>query len=69
MYLHLTGTTSAGEVLDHPIRARLNAWIFRALYSHRKYQHVKRELFGGMPRTILEIGAGSGANLRYLAPG
>ncbi|ABC82653.1 class I SAM-dependent methyltransferase [Anaeromyxobacter dehalogenans] len=71
MYLHLTDTTSAGERVAHPVRARLNAWIFRALdgYAHRKYQHVKRELFGGLPRTILEIGAGNGANLRYLAPG
>ncbi|ACG74194.1 Methyltransferase type 11 [Anaeromyxobacter sp. K] len=71
MYPYLTDTTSAGEVLDHPVRARMNAWIFRALdgYAHRKYQRVKRELFGGLPRTIVEIGAGSGANFRYLAPG
>ncbi|WP_242343537.1 class I SAM-dependent methyltransferase [Anaeromyxobacter terrae] len=71
MYLHLTDTMSASEFLDHPIRARINAWFFRAMdgYVHRKYRHVKRELFGGLPRTILEIGAGDGANFRYLQPG
>jgi SAM-dependent methyltransferase len=71
MYLHLTDTTSASELLGHPIRARVNAWFFRAIdrYLDRKYRHIKRELFGGLPRTVLEIGAGDGANLRYLEPG
>ncbi len=59
------------QMMDHPFRGRLNAWLFLALdgYADRKYRHVKRELFGGLPRTILEIGAGDGANFRYLAPG
>jgi SAM-dependent methyltransferase len=71
MYLHLTETTRASAIPDHPVRARLNAWFFRAMdgYAHRKYRHVKRELFGGLPRTVLELGAGHGANFRYLAPG
>lgn len=56
---------------DHAVRGRLNAWFFRAIdgYLDRKYRDVKRELFGGLPRKVLEIGAGSGANFRYLAPG
>lgn len=56
---------------DHPFRGRLNAWLLRALdgYADRKYRPVKRELFGGLPRTVLEIGAGDGANFRYLDPG
>jgi ubiquinone/menaquinone biosynthesis C-methylase UbiE len=59
------------EMANHPVRDRINAWLFHALddYLHRKYRLVKRELFGGLPRTILEIGAGAGANFRYLAPG
>ena len=59
------------ELADHPFRGRFNAWLLRALdnYADRKYRHVKRELFGGLPRTILEIGAGDGANFRYLDPG
>jgi SAM-dependent methyltransferase len=55
----------------HPVRSRLNAWLFRFLdgYQHRRLGAVKREAFGGLPRTILEIGAGTGANLRYLGAG
>lgn len=55
----------------HPVRARFNAWLFRAMegYLHHKYRDVKRELFGGLPRKVLEIGPGSGANFRYLSPG
>ena len=56
---------------DHPWRARANAWFFWAAdaYMHLKYRRIKGRLFSDMPRTIVEIGAGSGANLRYLAPG
>ena len=59
------------QMAVHPFRARLNAWLLRALdgYAHRKYRHLKRELFGGLPHTILEIGAGDGANFRYLGRG
>jgi ubiquinone/menaquinone biosynthesis C-methylase UbiE len=59
------------EIASHPVRDRINAWLLHFLddYAHRKYWLVKRELFGGLPRTVLEIGAGAGANFRYLAPG
>jgi ubiquinone/menaquinone biosynthesis C-methylase UbiE len=59
------------ENSDHPLRDRFNAWLLYALdgYVHRKYRLLKRELFGGLPRSILEIGAGDGANFRYLARG
>jgi SAM-dependent methyltransferase len=69
--MHLSQTLETTRDLDHPIRGRINAWFFRAVdgYMHRKYRDVKRELFGGLPRTVLEIGAGGGANLRYLDPG
>jgi ubiquinone/menaquinone biosynthesis C-methylase UbiE len=55
----------------NPVRGRLNAWLFRMLdaYQHRTLGPVKREAFGGLPRTVVELGAGTGANLRYLAPG
>lgn len=64
-------TQAPAQVADHPVRGRFNAWLLRALdgYADRKYRHVKRELFGGLPRTILEIGAGDGANFRYLDAG
>jgi ubiquinone/menaquinone biosynthesis C-methylase UbiE len=69
--MHLTGTMNEIEKLDHPIRGRINAWFFRAMdgYVDRKYRQLKRELFGGLPRKVLEIGAGDGANFRYLAKG
>ncbi|HEX9400825.1 MAG TPA: class I SAM-dependent methyltransferase [Anaeromyxobacter sp.] len=62
---------SATEALDHPVRGRVNAWGLRLLdaYFHRKYRDIKREAFGGLPRVVVEIGAGTGANLRYLDPG
>ena len=65
----VNGTTT--QLTDHPFRGRLNAWLLRALdgYADRKYRDVKRELFGGLPHTILEIGAGDGANFRYLGRG
>lgn len=55
----------------HPVRGRVNAWLFRFLdeYQHRRLGGVKREAFGGLPPTVLEIGAGTGANLRYLGAG
>jgi len=59
------------RMTDHPVRGRLNAWLLGALdgYADRKYRHLKREWFGGLPHTVLEIGAGDGANFRYLDPG
>ena len=59
------------EIPIHPVRDRINAWLLHALddYAHRKYRRVKRDLFGGLPRAVLEIGAGDGANFRYLTPG
>jgi len=59
------------QLTHNPLRGRLNAWLLRALdgYADRKYRDVKRELFGGLPHTVLEIGAGDGANFRYLGRG
>jgi len=47
------------------------AWLLEVLdgYQHRKYAALKREMFGGLSHTVLELGAGDGANFRYLAPG
>jgi SAM-dependent methyltransferase len=50
---------------------RGQAWFLRAVddLMHRKYGPLKRDLFGGLPRDVVEIGAGAGANFRYLARG
>jgi SAM-dependent methyltransferase len=67
----MQSTTTKAIQAEHPIRARVNAWFFRLTEGRleRKYRDVKRELFGGLPRKVLEIGPGNGANFRYLSPG
>ncbi|WP_430968284.1 class I SAM-dependent methyltransferase [Spongiimicrobium sp. 2-473A-2-J] len=52
----------------NPVRGRINAWMFHLLdgYSHYLYSNRKRKLFGELPLTLVEIGPGAGANIRYL---
>ena len=56
---------------DHPARGRFNAWFLDLLdgYMHRKCGALKRGLFGALPASVVEIGAGAGANLRYYPRG
>jgi SAM-dependent methyltransferase len=58
-------------MIDNPIRGRLNAWFFAALdgYMHWKYRKIKSRLFQQVPATVVELGSGAGANLRYLPRG
>lgn len=58
-------------MMDNPVRGRLNAWFFAMLdgYMHRKYAGMKRSLFEKTPPVLVELGPGSGANLRYLPRG
>lgn len=53
-----------------PIRGRLNAYLLHALdaYMDRKYSIRKAKLLANA-REIVEIGAGVGANLRYIPAG
>jgi SAM-dependent methyltransferase len=53
------------------LRGRFNSWILDAGESNmdRIYGKRKRALFRDLPREVVEIGAGAGANLRYYAPG
>ena len=50
-------------------------WLFAHYYDAfmaRYEEHVasrKRELFAGVGGTVVEIGPGTGANLRFLGPG
>ena len=52
------------------MRGWLNAWLLDALdgYMHRKYGARKVRLFGAIPATVVDLGAGSGANFRYFPP-
>lgn len=57
---------------DNGARSRFNAWFFDALsgYINRIGRIHKERAFGSIEgRTVVEIGAGAGANLGYLAPG
>ena len=56
---------------DHPVRGRLNAAFFRLVdgYVDHAVGDRKRALLTDLPRELVELGPGVGANFRYLAPG
>jgi ubiquinone/menaquinone biosynthesis C-methylase UbiE len=58
-------------MIDNPVRGRFNAWFLAALdgYMHWKYADIKSRLFEQAPSVVVELGPGSGANLRYLPRG
>jgi SAM-dependent methyltransferase len=55
----------------HTTRNRLNAWLLARAeaYMHRKYGPRKKAIFKDLPAKVVEIGPGTGANLRYYPPG
>jgi SAM-dependent methyltransferase len=55
----------------NPVRGRANSGMFTLLdrYQHHKFAARKRALFADLPSTVVELGSGTGASLRYLAPG
>ena len=55
----------------HPVRAWANAKFFDSMdwYQHRRLGARKRALFADLPPLVVELGAGAGASMRYLAPG
>jgi SAM-dependent methyltransferase len=55
----------------HAARGPFNAAFFSIMgpYIERSVRHHKRRLFAGLPETVVELGSGVGANLRYLRPG
>lgn len=56
---------------SHPIRGWANATFFDSMdwYLHRRLGARKTELFANLPQRVVELGAGAGASMRYLAPG
>lgn len=57
---------------DHGAISRFNAWFFTAftgVLDHSTRPHKTAAFRGLESGTILEIGAGTGANLRYVPPG
>lgn len=55
----------------NPIRGRLNSFMFKVLsgYLDHLFGKSKRSLFHNHPDTVIEIGPGAGANMRYLRKG
>ena len=55
----------------NPVRGPLNALFFGVLdgYLDRRLRGHKQEIFTDLPPTVVELGAGTGANLRYLPAG
>lgn len=65
-----------GATFHHGAISRFNAWFFTAFarYLNHVARHHKRSAFHNLQgatgdRTVVEIGAGTGANLAYLPPG
>lgn len=53
------------------VRGRFNAWFLESFdeYINRLLRQRKTELLSDLPRRIVEIGAGVGANLEYYSTG
>lgn len=56
---------------SNPVRGPLNAAFFNVMdrYLHFKLGPSKRALFSDLPDHVVELGPGTGANLRYLRRG
>ena len=66
-----TMTTTENGFEQHAVRGRFNAAFFRVMdpYIEWNLRARKQRLFSGLPREVVEIGPGVGANIRYLPPG
>ena len=56
---------------NNSIRGPINSWLFKILSGYMDYLFgkSKRALFKNHPETVIEIGSGAGANMRYLRKG
>lgn len=61
----------SSEFKNNAIRGPINSWMFKVLSGYMNYLFgkSKRSLFKGHPETVVEIGPGAGANMRYLKKG
>ena len=65
-----TGTPATGFEV-HAARGRFNAAFFHVMGPNLEWnlRRHKRRVFADLPRTVVELGSGVGANLRYLPAG
>lgn len=56
---------------NNTFRGPINSWFFYMIsgYMNVLWGKSKRELFHDHPQTIVEIGSGAGANMRYMRKG
>lgn len=56
---------------NNTILGPINSWMFKVLSGYMDYLFgkSKRALFKNHPQTVVEIGPGAGANMRYLKKG
>ncbi|PWL38864.1 SAM-dependent methyltransferase [Flagellimonas aquimarina] len=56
---------------NNSVRGPVNSWMFKMLsgYMNHLFGKSKRALFKNHPQTVVEIGPGAGANMRYLRKG
>jgi len=56
---------------NNPVLGPINSWVFKVLsgYMDHLFGTSKRALFKNHPETVIEIGPGAGANMRYLRRG
>ena len=56
---------------NHHVRQTMAAWILHILdgCADKIYGRRKKAIFQDLPSTVVEIGAGTGANFRYYRPG
>jgi SAM-dependent methyltransferase len=66
-----TRTLRRMTTIANPVRGRLNAAFFRLVdgYVHRRIGARKEALFADLPQQVVELGPGTGANLKYFRPG
>jgi SAM-dependent methyltransferase len=64
------GLSPAGFVA-HPARGRFNSAFFSVMGGYLNWHMRKRKttIFADLPRSVVELGSGVGANLRYLPAG
>ncbi|UII79498.1 class I SAM-dependent methyltransferase [Flagellimonas sp. CMM7] len=56
---------------NNTVLGPINSWMFKVLSGYMNYLFgkSKRKLFKSHPKTVVEIGPGAGANMRYLKKG
>ena len=56
---------------NNAIRGPINSWLLRIMsaYMHYKFGESKKNLFQNHPDKVVEIGSGTGENMRYLRKG